>query len=203
MNEELIFRVAFGIILIVSVSISGYYRARARQAAPVIPRHAEGGALIVMRIIVALPLLATLLLFILYPDWLLWSKMQLPALARWSAVAVAAATIPFTRWVFRSLGSNVSETILTKEGQQLVTWGPYRWIRHPLYSGAVLMLAALGIVAANWFMLLLVLLIVTMLWKLTTREEAHLLVKFGDSYRDYMGHTGRFIPKLGTAGWRK
>ena len=137
MNEELIFRVAFGIILIVSVSISGYYRARARQAAPVIPRHAEGGALIVMRIIVALPLLATLLLFILYPDWLLWSKMQLPALARWSAVAVATATIPFTRWVFRSLGSNVSETILTKEGQQLVTWGPYRWIRHPLYSGAV------------------------------------------------------------------
>lgn len=199
MKEELSFRIAFALILSVTVAISGYHRAKARRAGPPIPRRAEGASLILLRLVFALPLFAMFLLYPVYPQWVTWSHVSLPGFIRWGAVAVAAATIPFTVWVFRSLGSNVSETILTKEGQQLVTWGPYRWIRHPLYSGAVLVLAALSAVAANWLMALLVLVVLTMLPRLARREEAHLLARFGSAYTEYMSRTGRFAPKLKAA----
>jgi protein-S-isoprenylcysteine O-methyltransferase Ste14 len=43
-------------------------------------------------------------------------------------------TLPAALWVFSALGRNVSETVLTKGDHELVTAGPYRWIRHPLYT---------------------------------------------------------------------
>jgi hypothetical protein len=53
-----------------------------------------------------------------------------------------------------NLGRNVSETVLTKESHELVTSGPYRWIRHPLYTTGIALFVALGLIAANWFILL-------------------------------------------------
>ncbi|MBI4409151.1 MAG: hypothetical protein HY561_05555, partial [Gemmatimonadetes bacterium] len=72
------------------------------------------------------------------PQWLAWSHTNLPAGLRWAAVCMAALMIPLSFWIFRSLGLNVSETVLTKEGQTLVTWWPYSWVRHPHYELASL-----------------------------------------------------------------
>lgn len=58
-------------------------------------------------------------------------------------------------WVFTSIGSNISETVLTKANHQLVMHGPYRWVRHPLYAVALLALLALGLMAANALLLLI------------------------------------------------
>jgi protein-S-isoprenylcysteine O-methyltransferase Ste14 len=198
MQDESGFRAAFGLILAVSVFISGYHRAKARKAGPHISRRAEDVTLILLRLCFALPLFAMLLLYIVHPRWVMWSQVAVPGWVRWVAVVVAAATIPFTLWVFRSLGSNVSETILTKDDQQLVTSGPYRWIRHPLYSGAIFLLAALSIVAANWVMALIVVAVLAMLPELARREERHLLAKFGSAYAEYIRRTGRFVPRLRT-----
>jgi protein-S-isoprenylcysteine O-methyltransferase Ste14 len=195
-QEEQGFRAAFGLILAASIFISGYHRAKARRLAAHIPRRAEGAHLILLRLVFALPLFLMLLFYIVNPRWMMWSQVPLPGLVRWIAVVLAAATIPFTLWVFRSLGSNVSETILTKENQQLVTSGPYHWIRHPLYSGAVFLLAALSLVAANWFMALVVVAVLAMLPELARREEANLRAKFGSAYAEYMSRTGRFLPKV-------
>jgi protein-S-isoprenylcysteine O-methyltransferase Ste14 len=60
---------------------------------------------------------------------------------------------------------------------------------------------ALGLLAANWFMLLMVLLIMMMLPALAANEEAQLIEKFGNAYREYMQRTGRFLPRLQAAGW--
>ncbi|MGH7474938.1 MAG: methyltransferase family protein [Longimicrobiales bacterium] len=199
MEAESGFRVAFALILGITVFISGYHRAHARKVAAPIPRRAEGTSLILLRLLFALPLFTILMLYIVYPRSLSWAQVSLPSSVRWSAVAVAAGTIPFTLWVFRSLGSNVSETILTKQEHQLVTWGPYRWIRHPLYAGAVVLLAALSAVAANGFMALVVLGVVAVLPQLARREEAHLLARFGSSYAEYMRRTGRFTPRFRAA----
>jgi protein-S-isoprenylcysteine O-methyltransferase Ste14 len=49
--------------------------------------------------------------------------------------------------MFLSIGANISETILTKRTHQLVTHGPYRWIRHPLYAFSLLELFSLALLA--------------------------------------------------------
>ncbi len=105
--------------------------------------------------------------------------------------------MPAAYWVFRSLGPNVSETVLTKEHHELVTHGPYRWIRHPLYSMAVTLVLAIGLMAANWFILLFAFIaLASIRMAVVPLEEKALLATFGDQYRDYMQHTGRMFPRV-------
>ena len=106
-------------------------------------------------------------------------------------------TWPAAHWVLSSLGKNVSETVLTKKDHALVTIGPYRWIRHPLYTTGVAIFVALGLVQASWLILLLAVIgLVLIQLVVIPAEEQALLAKFGDRYRDYMTGTGRMLPRF-------
>ncbi len=198
MESEPLFRLAFLLIFGSSIVISGYYRKKARESSETIPRRAEGGLALLLRAGMALLLLASFLLYIFVPQAMSWSQVDLPLWVRIAAAILGFACLPFLWWVFTSIGKNISETVLTKQGHQLVTKGPYRWIRHPLYAGALLELFLLGILAGNWFMLAL--------WALGAfvfrfvvipKEEANLTRVFGDEYKEYMGRTGALLPRLG------
>ncbi|MBI4519904.1 MAG: isoprenylcysteine carboxylmethyltransferase family protein [Gemmatimonadetes bacterium] len=189
-------RAAYIVILGATVSISMYFRHKAWRVAGAIPRRAEPRPLILARIVFGLPLWAAVLLYAIQPRWMGWAEVGLPAWLRWTGAAVGGATVPFLYWVLRSLGTNISETILTKERQTLVTHGPYRWIRHPLYSGACVGLAALSLIAANWFMGLMTVFAMGMLPLMVRREEEHLRARFGFHYEEYVARTGRFVPRL-------
>lgn len=78
----------------------------------------------------------------------------------------------------------------------LITTGVYRYIRHPLYSSLVLF--SLGAFFKNPSLLGMGLVITTVIGVyLTARiEEGHNLERFGETYRDYMEETKRFIPKI-------
>ncbi len=91
--------------------------------------------------------------------------------------------------------------MLTKERHQLVTAGPYRWVRHPLYSVGSTAFAALSLIAANGFMGLFVLLAVAaVILVVIPREEAHLERAFGDDYRAYRRRTGALVPRIRLGG---
>lgn len=99
--------------------------------------------------------------------------------------------------MFVSIGDNISETILTKSTHQLVTHGPYRWIRHPLYAFALLLLLPLGLLASNWFLLLFPCIrAVVFRWVVIPREEANLIKLFGKQYETYRERTGALLPRL-------
>ncbi len=199
MPVETIFRLVFIAVFVLSFSISAYHRHRARKQSGKIPRQAEGKLFIAMRLLLAVPLYLAMFAYMINPQWLAWSALALPAWLRWLGAGLAVAVIPLLYWLFRSLGKNVSETVLTKERHELVTHGPYRWIRHPLYTTAAIGIFALGLVAANWFMLVMILLIMMTLPALAAKEEALLMEKFGEAYREYMQRTGRFLPRLKVA----
>lgn len=197
MANEQLFRWFFIAIGVGTLFISGYFRRKARRSGEAIPRAREGKLVLFSRLLFAAPLYLSILAYMLNPAWMAWSAISLPAWLRWLGAGVGLAMWPLVYWVFSSIGANISETFLTKTKHVLVTRGPYRWVRHPLYSAATLSLVALSLLAANWFMFAMACAaFIGIAGLVIPREEAELVQKFGDEYRAYMERTGRFAPRL-------
>lgn len=184
-------------ILLGAVGTSGYYRWRARLGSETIARRREGGLLLAGRALVAMLLFLPVIAYLATPQWMTWAAVVLPAWIRWLGVVVGLLTIPVLSWVLRSLGHNVSETVLTKREHQLVTAGPYQSVRHPLYTTGITLFLALGLMEASWFVLLMGAVAALLIRLLVIpAEERALLGKFGNRYRAYMGRTGRLVPRV-------
>lgn len=184
------------LVLLSAMSMSAYYRRRARREGGTISRSREEPLLVVLRLAATVPLLAAIAAYLISPAWMAWSSLPLPGWLRILAIVVAVSSVALLWWVLRSIGRNISETVLTKESHQLVTTGPYRWVRHPLYSVGLALLFSIGVMAAN-----LVMLAITVVWAVLIlslvipREETALLEKFGDDYRSFRSRTGRLLPR--------
>ena len=184
------------VVFVAVFAISGYYRGRARRTSEVIQRRREGTTLLMLRVIFALPMFVAVVAYLVHPPLMAWAELQSPPWLRWFGVCLGALTIPSAWWLFRNLGRNVSETVLTKADHALVTTGPYRWVRHPLYTTAGAMFIAIGLMAANWFILLFAGLVVFLVRALVVpREEQALIAKFGDDFRAYRKRTGAMLPR--------
>ncbi len=197
MNMDATFRGIFLLVFLSSLVISGYHRKRARQSGEVIPRRAEGLIALLLRMAMALVVAVSFFAYVFAPAWLAWSTWSLPTWVRSVAAATAIASLPAIHWVFVSIGSNVSETILTKSTHRLVIHGPYRWIRHPLYAVALLELVCLALIASNWYLLLFPCIgIVVFRLLIIPKEEANLIRAFGGQYEEYRRRTGALVPRV-------
>jgi protein-S-isoprenylcysteine O-methyltransferase Ste14 len=139
----------------------------------------------------------TFFLFILFPEVLSWAAIQLPVWARIIGVITGIAALLWFVWVHQSLGNNLSAKLRIKDQQVLVIDGPYRWIRHPMYSAFYLLHIAVFFLTANWFIGLTWLAGLTIIIFLRVKkEEKMLLERFGNQYVSYMEKTGRFVPRI-------
>jgi len=116
-------------------------------------------------------------------------------------VGVTALSIPFILWAYRTLGENWVHALnpskfILRERETLVTSGPYRYVRNPIYSGSFVFIVALALVAANWLLLLPALVLITIIYAQIGKEELMLIDRFGEEYREYMNRTPRIIPKF-------
>ena len=196
MNEN-IFRILAAVILFTAVGISSYYRRKADQeTGEKISRKVDGTVLMTLIRIGGLILWFSPLIYLINPKWMAWSKIGLPDGVRWLGVAVGILCVAGVFWLFSSIGSGITPTSATRTQHTLVTGGPYRWIRHPLYTIGSTLFVAFGMMADNWFIMLLGILVFILMAIRTPKEEANLIAKFGDEYREYMKRTGRFLPKL-------
>lgn len=185
---------AFAVFL-ASLGISTQRRWKARRAGGTILRRQEPPGLIAGRVLVGVPLFGGVIAYLANPPWMAWASIGIPSWARWVGVGLGAVVVPSVYWVLTTLGTNVSETVLTKQQHRLVTTGPYRWVRHPLYTVAIALFASLGLMAANWFILLwTVVALIAVRVVVIPREEAQLVAKFGDEYRRYRSETGSLLP---------
>ncbi len=182
-------------VLLSALTVSGYYRARARRHSETISRGREGLSFKILRSVMALALFGSVLLHVVRPEWMGWASIAVPVGVRWLGVLLGLLAVAMVQWVLRTLGPNVSETVLTKERHELVTSGPYRWIRHPLYATGLTLFVAIGLMAGSWLVLLLSGIgCILLRWLVIPLEEEALVAKFGDRYRDYRQRTGRLIP---------
>lgn len=199
MNNETIFHILAVAVILAGLSISIYYRRQANQQGDEISLAEEGSLILNLRRIFGLALWLSTFIYLINPGWMAWASLPLPSWLRWTGATLLVASLPLVYWVFSSLGKNVTPTVVTRQEHQLVTHGPYRWVRHPLYSVGFMMFFGLSLMAANWFMFLVAILGAIVLIERTSKEEHLLEEKFGDEYRVYMAHTGRFLPRLGSS----
>lgn len=196
MNETL-FRISAGLILVTCIAISSYFRIRADQeTGEKISRKADGKAMMTVIKLGGLVLWLTPLVYLINPQWMAWSKIGLPEWARWFGIGIGLLCAGLIYWLFSSIRSGITPTSATRTDHKLVTSGPYRWVRHPLYTVGSSLFVSFGLMADNWFIIILGILAFIAMAVRTPKEEANLIEKFGNEYQEYMKHTGRFLPKL-------
>jgi protein-S-isoprenylcysteine O-methyltransferase Ste14 len=112
-----------------------------------------------------------------------------------AGIALMLAGVAFRWYAIRVLGRYFSVVVAVEEGHTVVEQGPYRLIRHPSYSGALLTIFGYGLVFTNWLSLLLALFFPLLgYWYRMHVEEQALLKALGGDYRAYMKRTKRIIP---------
>lgn len=108
------------------------------------------------------------------------------------AVMAVGIVLRFTAVIV--LGRFFTFVVMVGSDQHVVQTGPYRWIRHPSYTGSLLIVAGLLLAMTNWLSLLAILPVLAALLYRMNVEERALLEQLGEPYRSYMGRTKRLIP---------
>lgn len=172
-----------------------YHRIKAHRGES-LDRRQEGLFILATLRPIALVFFISLAMYFANPARMAWSAIALPMWLRWSGLAMIAATGVLLFWTLHTLGMNLTDTVVTRKVHTLVINGPYRWVRHPFYDSVALLLIAISLVAANWFLLVTGALVVILLTVRVRREEERLVARFGDDYRGYMARTNRFLPTV-------
>lgn len=202
MNADAAFRAGviasfFAVILIVLP-----YRIGSQATGEKLDRMQEGLLMLATLRLAGLVLWGSVIAFMIEPGWMAWAAVPVPVWLRWSGGGLSALTAVLLTWTLRSLGTNLTDTVVTRRAHTLVTRGPYRFVRHPFYDCMALFTLSIALMAANWFMAAAGVAVFSLLTARTVTEEAKLLERFGDDYRAYVKQTGRFVPVFSTRGRR-
>jgi protein-S-isoprenylcysteine O-methyltransferase Ste14 len=196
MPSENPFRVALAAVLLLTMAVAVYYRLRAASSGERVSHKEEGYLFAAVLRLAGLCLWVATFAYLLFPPSVRWANVPLPAWPRWAGVATGALCPPLMYWTLSSLGKNLTDTVATRAGATLVTHGPYRWVRHPFYVTAALLLASMTLLTANGLIGVSGLIGLALLAVRTPKEEQLLIERFGQQYQEYMDRTGRFFPRF-------
>jgi protein-S-isoprenylcysteine O-methyltransferase Ste14 len=112
-------------------------------------------------------------------------------------IALAVISVVMVNWAVRTLGKQWAYTARIVEGHKLITEGPYRIVRHPIYSGMFGLLVASGLALGDWLRLILAIVIFLVGTFIRTHAEESLLREtFGVEYDDYARRVKALIPGI-------
>ena len=143
------------------------------------------------------PLLVGIVLLVsprLAGNWL--TQRYLPRWPAWFFVGLLLTVLGlgFAVYARAWLGRNWSGTVTLKEDHELIRGGPYRWVRHPIYTGILLAVLGSAIATGEWRGLLALALITVAFLRKITVEERILTGQFGDAYRRYQAEVPALLP---------
>jgi protein-S-isoprenylcysteine O-methyltransferase Ste14 len=112
-----------------------------------------------------------------------------------AGIALMWLGIGFRYYAMRVLGRYFTFQVDVHNGQTVIETGPYRYIRHPSYTGALITVFGLGLVLGNWASILAILVCTSVGYAYRIHvEEAALVTALGQPYREYMSRTARLVP---------
>ena len=121
---------------------------------------------------------------------------EVPTL-RFLGIVIFAAGLAIRWYAIVHLGRFFTVNVVIAAGHRLIDTGPYRFVRHPSYTGALMAFLGLALCLANWASLVILLVPIFLVFLRRMHvEEGALLQALGDQYRDYMRRTKRLIPAV-------
>jgi protein-S-isoprenylcysteine O-methyltransferase Ste14 len=196
MNEN-IFRVILPMLILAFMAHRGYYvKKHSRPEDDTLKKREEGTASKLAGLL-GMTGFISMIAQVINPGWLSWADLPFPIWLRWTGVVIALLGFALLQWAQNTLGNSWSDSPRMMKEQTLITSGPYRTIRHPIYTAFILILGSTLLISANW--------LVGISWTAMTVletisrirfEEGLMLDFFGNQYREYMQKTGRLFPKI-------
>lgn len=207
MDDDTLFRVLFLALWVFLTGTLGVWGALARRRQEPserytlrqrvgIVRRREGRAALLLESFAMPYWAAAMVLDAWAPPWFSGLALPVPSWARWAAVVPAAGGLALVVWARSLLGRQWASVPRLQREHRLVTDGPYRHVRHPMYTGDFAFISFSAVVAANAFVVSAMVAALAMMALRIPAEENMLLERFGDGYRDYMRRTPRLFPRL-------
>ncbi len=132
-----------------------------------------------------------------FTPWLNSFNMNLPDWARWIGAIGFGLTMVFFWWVHKTLGKNWSPVLEIRKDHKLITEGPYKYARHPMYTASWIWMLCQGMVLSNWAVEIIGIVTWSILYFIRLPDEEKIMIEeFGQEYEDYMKKTGRILPKI-------
>ena len=138
--------------------------------------------------------------------WLLWASDSCPGLSlvaydrpgpmRLMAAVICVSGLVVAFWARWTLAGNWSSNVTFKQNHELIQTGPYRWVRHPIYTGLLLMALGTALISGRAGAWLGVLLMTQGFWIKLKYEEGVMLRHFPDTYPGYQTRVKALVPFL-------
>ncbi len=191
--SEIPFRICFGVLWLLYFGIRIYFQGKVAGKRVVVRTNERQESLFFRLFALAYLLLP---LYFLTP-WVDFAHFPFPAWLRWIGGIVTCAGVAFFGWAHHVLGMNWTAVLALSNEQQLITQGPYRYVRHPMYSAFFVIGLGFLILSANWLIGVLYLGSLVLMYGIrVSREEEMMISRFGETYRQYMQKTGRILPRF-------
>jgi protein-S-isoprenylcysteine O-methyltransferase Ste14 len=193
--DEFWFRIAFVLIFSSLSVIRIICKRRAGMAHERLFPKQEGPLENGIRVVLGVPLFGMLCFYLVLPDSLPQAYVRVPLFARFAGITGGICSLIIIGLSHKALGRNYSSTVVLKKNHRLVTGGVYQFVRHPMYSGYLLLFISAFILSENWVIGATGGGIIISLMTFRLRQEEKLLhERFGLEYINYVRRTDRFLP---------
>ncbi len=191
--SEIPFRICFAVLWLLYFGIRIYFQRKVAGKRTIVRTNEKQESLFFRLFAFAYLLLP---LYFLTP-WIDFAHFPLPTWARWVGAVITSTGVALFSWAHFVLGMNWTAVLALAQEQELITNGPYRYVRHPMYSAFFILGLGFLLLSANWLVGLLYLgSLVLMYGMRVSREEEMMVSRFGETYRQYMQKTGRILPRF-------
>jgi protein-S-isoprenylcysteine O-methyltransferase Ste14 len=193
------FKLAFVVSFAIAATVAGMTARRATrhhgQALNQLAHEVRG--LLIVRALLGLVFYSALIAWLVWPTRFSWSYLPVPTSVRWLATSLLVPVLALFAWSLRTLGTNYRGGVGLYASHDLVTTGPYRRIRHPLYVAFILIMLLTLLLSANWVLGVSGLVLVSSIAAARIPiEEAELRERFGDPWDAYCRRVGCLFPRL-------
>jgi len=205
MEQNLFFRLSFIALWALLGVVRGYYGRKTKTHTTIagvmeklkiaIAEEGMGTGFKIITAIITVIGAAGLVLYLLSPSWWTWTFIPLGEWIQWLGIIIAVVTIFFLIWVHRHLDKQWSIALEIQEDHKLITTGPYRYVRHPMYLGIFTCTIGLMIISLDVLVILFFAFTIWVNYRRIPREEQMLIQKFGDEYLEYIKRSGRLLPQ--------
>jgi protein-S-isoprenylcysteine O-methyltransferase Ste14 len=202
MSMEPIFRIAFWLIFGGMIALQACFTTRLRLTGQRLTAdrkaiEREGWLTTVILAIRVFTLIAFLVLYAIRSPWLETLAVPFSYGLRWIGIALGVVGLALNAWARATLGSVWSSCLQMRVQHHLVTTGPYKFVRHPIYLAMMCFATSIALVTGNWITIAFLVVSLIDLARRIPKEEQMMIEVFGDEYLAYMRTTGGLFPKRG------